>query len=76
MRTAAAFKSGNLQAVRLPRHFQFDVSEVEIFRRGDDVLLRRLPTSLLSAFDLLAALPQDFMNDGREDSLRQARDTL
>jgi antitoxin VapB len=76
MRTAAVFKSGNSQAVRLPKDFQFDVTEVEIFRRGDEVVLRRLPTSLVSAFDLLAALPQDFMIDGRNDCLPQARKEL
>jgi antitoxin VapB len=71
MRTAAVFRSGNSQAVRLPKDFQFDVSEVEIFRRGDEVVLRRLPASLAAAFDLLAALPDDFMGDGRGDSVPQ-----
>jgi len=76
MRTAAVFKSGNSQAVRLPKDFQFDVSEVEIFRRGDEVVLRRVPTNLASAFDLLAAMPQDFMEDGRRDALPQTREEL
>ena len=31
MKTAKIFKSGNSQAVRLPKELQFDVSEVEIF---------------------------------------------
>ena len=35
MDTAKIFKSGNSQAVRLPKEFQFDVPEVEIFRRGE-----------------------------------------
>jgi len=69
--TAAVFKSGNSQAVRLPKEFQFDVSQVEILRRGDDVVLRRIPTSLAAAFDLLAGLPDDFMADGRNDTLPQ-----
>ena len=34
------FKSGNSQAVRLPKEFRFDGDEVEIFRRGDEVVLR------------------------------------
>lgn len=67
MRTAAVFKSGNSQAVRLPKDFQFDVSEVEIFRRGDEVVLRRLPTTLATAFELLTTLPNDFMEEGRND---------
>jgi antitoxin VapB len=76
MRTAAVFKSGNSQAIRLPKDFQFDVSKVEIFRRGDEVVLRRLPTTLASAFDLLAALPEDFMADGRGDTPPQEREEM
>ena len=74
--TAAVFKSGNSQAVRLPKEFQFDVSQVEILRRGDEVVLRRIPTNLAAAFDLLAALPDDFMQDGRSDTPAQVREDL
>lgn len=45
MATTKVFKSGNSQAVRLPKEFQFDVDEVEIFRRGDEVVLRKKPKS-------------------------------
>lgn len=76
MRTTTVFKSGNSQAVRLPKGFQFDVREVEILRRGDEVVLRRLPTSLQAAFELLASLPADFMADGRDDAPPQAREPL
>lgn len=40
MTTTRVFTSGNSQAVRLPKEFRFDVSEVEIFRRGDEVVLK------------------------------------
>ena len=76
IKTAAVFKSGNSQAVRLPKEFQFDVSQVEILRRGDEVVLRRIPTDLTEVFDLLAALPDDFMQDGRQDGLPQVREGL
>ena len=76
IKTAAVFKSGNSQAVRLPKEFQFDVSQVEILRRGDDVVLRRIPANLAAAFDLLAALPDDFMQDGRNDTPPQVREGL
>jgi antitoxin VapB len=76
IKTAAVFKSGNSQAVRLPKEFQFDVSQVEILRRGDEVVLRRIPTDLTEAFDLLAALPDDFMQDGRQDGSPQVRKGL
>lgn len=76
IKTAAVFRSGNSQAVRLPKDFQFDVREVEILRRGEDVVLRRIPTNLTAAFELLASLPADFMTDGREDVPPQVREGL
>lgn len=60
MSTTRVFKSGNSQAVRLPKEFQFDTTEVEIFRRGDEVVLRRPQRSLAGLTDLLGQLPADF----------------
>ena len=74
MRTTTVFKSGNSQAVRLPKDFQFNVSEVEIFRRGDEVVLRQVPDSLAVAFELLASLPEDFMAECRQDAPPQPRE--
>ena len=75
MMTARVFMSGNSQAVRIPREFQFDVAEVEIFQRGDELVLRKIKRDLSDAFDLLATMPNDFMQDGRMDSLPQERET-
>ena len=44
MKTAKIFKHGNSQAVRLPKEFRFEGSEVLIQRSGSGVLL--LPTRL------------------------------
>lgn len=59
MATAKVFQSGNSQAVRLPKEFRFGHDEVEIFRRGDEVVLREKPRNLARAFEVLAALPED-----------------
>jgi len=40
MPTAKVFKSGNSQAVRLPKEFRFNTDEVEIFRRDNEIVLR------------------------------------
>jgi antitoxin VapB len=72
MRTAKVFKSGNSQAVRIPAEFQFDTDEVEIFRRDDELVLRKKAQTLEQAFHLLTSLPGDFMVE-REDSLPQER---
>ena len=74
MRKTTVFKSGNSQAVRLPKDFQFSVSEVEILRRGDEVVLRQVPETLAAAFELLASLPEDFMAEGRQDAPPQPRE--
>jgi len=66
MDTAKIFKSGNSQAVRLPKEFQFDVSEVQIFRRGDEVVLKKRPRNLGRVFELLIELSDEFMENGRE----------
>ncbi|MFM2042188.1 MAG: hypothetical protein RLY86_764 [Pseudomonadota bacterium] len=54
---AKVFQSGNSQAVRLPREFRFQADEVEIFRRGDEVVLRERPATLAHIVDLIAELP-------------------
>jgi antitoxin VapB len=74
--TAKIFKNGNSQAVRLPKSFQFDVDEVEILRRGEEVILRKPRRSLAEAFDLLATMPDDFFAEGRDDPPPQDRELL
>lgn len=66
MRTAKVFMSGNSQAVRLPKEFKINVSEVNIFRQGDDIVLRPARRSLADVVALLGQLPTDFMQDGRD----------
>lgn len=61
MNTAKVFQSGNSQAVRLPKAFRFDATEVEIFRRGDEVVLREKGSrqSLVDALKDLPPWPDD-----------------
>ncbi len=73
---ARVFKSGNSQAVRLPKEFRFQADRVEIYRRGDELVMRESPINAAAIFDALASLPPDFMTEGREDSPPQERDTL
>ena len=67
MASARVFKSGNSQAVRLPKEFRFQSDEVEIFRRGDEVVLREKSKGMERAFWLLANLPIDV------DAIERAR---
>lgn len=76
MTYARIFQSGNSQAVRLPKEFRLNVDQVEIFRRGDEIILRESPINAAAIFDALAQLPDDFMTDGREDMPAQEREAL
>ncbi|WP_413991388.1 antitoxin [Labrys okinawensis] len=72
---AKVFRSGNSQAVRLPKEFRFDVDEVEITREGDAIILRpragdRKPWgSLLAALEL--GFSDDFLAEGRQQPAPQ-----
>jgi antitoxin VapB len=63
MATARVFKSGNSQAVRLPKEFRFRSKEVEIVRRGDEVVLREKNKGMARAFELIASLPIEDLAD-------------
>ncbi len=76
MSTARVFQSGNSQAVRLPKEFRFNSKDVEIFQRGDEVILREKRYTPLDALTIFASFPADFMADGREDNEPQARESL
>lgn len=76
MTIARVFKSGNSQAVRLPKQFRLDAPEVEIFRRGDEIVLKAKPRGLATAFHLLAGMPDDFFAEERRDAAPQKRKRL
>ncbi len=76
MTYARIFQSGNSQAVRLPKEFRFSVDQVEIFRQGNDIVLRERPINAVDIFDALAALPGDFMAAGRTDTAPQEREAF
>ena len=76
MKTARVFNSGNSQAVRLPKEFRFAAKEVEIFRRGTEVVLRESQSDLGRVAELLGAMPEDFMAEGRRDTPPEQREGL
>ena len=61
---------------RLPKKFRLKASEVEIFQRGDEIVLKEKARGMATAFHLLAGLPDDFLADGREDAPPQRRKGL
>jgi len=77
---AKVFRSGNSQAVRLPKDFRFDVEEVEVSREGDAVILRPRHAGSTRWASLRAAVDRgfsaDFMSDGRQQPGNQTRPGL
>lgn len=74
MTTAKVFMTGRSQAVRLPKEFRFEGTEVEIFRRGDEVILREKLVTVDRLFKVLAQMPNDFYAEERVDEPPQERE--
>ena len=76
MGTARVFRSGNSQAVRLPKEFRLKSKEVEIFRRGREIVLREKENDMKRAFDLILGLPDDLVLPDRKKDVPQKREGL
>ena len=73
MAKTKVFRSGNSRAVRIPRSLGLPLGEVEIFERGDEVVIRKTGETLAAVPRLLASLPRDFLKGGRRDPRSQRR---
>lgn len=75
MATARVFKCGNSQAVRLPKQFRVKSKELEISRRGDEIVLREKHAGLGRVVDIMASLPAEMFR-GVKDTPPQKRKGL
>lgn len=74
---AKIFWSGRSQAVRLPKEYRFDGTEVRIRRRGDAVILEPIPTDWRWLEELVATgLDDDFIEAVKERPKDQERPGL
>ena len=74
MKTAKVFRSGNSQAVRIPKEFQLEGSEVEIVKSGSSLVLRPCKKSWAPLFESLNKFTDGFMKDGRQQPRIQKRE--
>lgn len=80
MATAKLFQHGGSQAVRLPKAFRFEGTEVEIERRGQEVVLRPKPKPQLKTLaDVASYMRQNFPEardfpEREQPTVPQARD--
>jgi len=73
VKTAKVFRSGNSQAVRIPREFRLLATEVEISKRGNVILLRPRVGSWSALVSSLEKFSSDFMEGGRRQLPIQRR---
>lgn len=76
MRTVSIFRNGKNQAVRLPKDMEFEgITELEIVKAGDAIILRPLKPSWLSLTELPKA-EADFLEDRPSVTVDEDRFTL
>jgi antitoxin VapB len=66
MATAKLFQHGGSQAVRLPKEFRFEGSEVEIERRGNEVVLKAKAKPKLRTLSDVARYMQENFPEGQD----------
>jgi antitoxin VapB len=76
MASAKVFKSGNSQAVRLPKQFRVKSKELEIERRGNEIVLREKSGDGQRIFDLITSLPPEIQHIRRGKDRPQKRKGL
>ena len=76
MKIAKIFRSGNSQAVRIPKEFQMEGEEVEIQKKGNSLILRPKKKSWTSLVGSLEKFTEDFMANGRRQPRIQKRSKL
>jgi antitoxin VapB len=72
-RKAKIFMNNRSQAVRLPKEFQFNASEVFIRREGDDVILSARPSDWSAYLTSGPVASKEFM-EGVDDLSAQERE--
>lgn len=75
MKTAKLFQNGQSQAVRLPKEFRFEGSEVFIKKSGSAVVLIPLVNSWDSLIGSLDKFTRDYMGD-RGQPRQQKREAV
>lgn len=73
MDTAKVFQSGRSQAIRLPKEYRFDGTQVFIKKVGEAVILMPYREGWQTLFDSLNQFSEDFMTsrDQPEQQLRE-----
>ncbi len=71
MHTAKIFINGKSQAVRLPKEYRFEGTEVYVNKVGDTVILFPKDDPWGRFFESLDAFTDDFMNERKQPPLQK-----
>ena len=80
--TTRIFKNGNSQAVRIPKEFRLDVTQVEISQNANgDLVIHPVPINRgMALLDVLNGFDDDFVSqleqDYQQQSVMQDRESL
>ena len=66
---AKIFKNGQSQAVRLPKDFRLEGSEVSIMKLGSSIVLQPIAFNWKDVFDQISKIKSDEILINREDLL-------
>ena len=73
LHTTRPFMSGRSQAVRIPREYRLDDTELVVNRIGDSIVITPRASLKQAFFEGIAMLPDDFLADGRPDEAENER---
>ena len=75
MLTTKVFRSGNSQAIRIPKEYQIDSNELFINKIGNTIIIfpKNDPWKILK--ESLGDFTDDYFNDGRKQPKMQKRET-
>ena len=73
MLTAKVFKSGNSQAIRIPKEYQFEAEELFINKIGNTIVIFPKSDPWEAFNDSLSDFSDDYFNEGRKQPGMQKR---
>lgn len=76
MQTVKVFRSGNSQAVRIPKEYAIDDSELFIHKVGNSIILTSKNDIWTSFKNSINSFSDDLFSEGREQPEIQERESL
>ncbi|MBQ3762400.1 MAG: AbrB/MazE/SpoVT family DNA-binding domain-containing protein [Clostridia bacterium] len=76
MHTTRPFMSGRSQAIRIPKDYRLEDTDLVINQVGDSLVITPKASLQKAFFSGIAMLPDDFLSDGKPDEAENERISL